>query len=171
MDRTLLERMVGAVVLMLVLVLLAPALLDGSADRDSVGEPQSADEPGQRTEVIILNAPVNVKPAAKAPTSAVPAQRVPAKTRVAASAPKAVQGFAVQLGSFSEKDNAGRYAARLKAEGFDTFVERGSAAGDAVYRVYSGPAKTRQAASVLAAKLQSAGHKVMIVELGSGSDG
>lgn len=183
--------MVGAVVLVLVLVLLAPALLDGGAGSSDNGEFQPSADSGKRTEVIILNAPVNAQPApsnsvsnsARRSASEGPAvtdsvnksqRRPPAKPRVAARVPEVVQsqqGFAVQLGSFSEQANAGRYAARLEADGYAAFVQRGSAASGAVYRVYSGPAASREAASELAARLKSAGHSVMVVELGRGSGG
>ena len=169
MDRTLLERMVGAVVLVLLFVLFAPALLDGSADGDAGLSEVPAEQNGKRTEVIILNAPVNAQPREQKPSE--PVVRQAARTAekaprtAAASAPPS--GFAVQLGSFTERDNAGRYAERVKAEGFDTFVIRAAASSGAVYRVYSGPLESRDAATRLAARLQAAGHNVMVTELGN----
>jgi len=54
MDRALIERMVGAVVLVLLLVVVAPALLDGRRDSDGDGRDSDPDE-SIRTEVIVLN--------------------------------------------------------------------------------------------------------------------
>ncbi len=198
MDRTLLERMVGAVVLVLLLVLLAPALLDGGAEGDAErNRPVSADS-GKRTEVIILNAPVTATPppAATNPAVALPTPSSPSLSKAAPksassvapataakttpkAAPKMVvsagkqppSGFAVQVGSFSEQQNAASFATQIKGAGFNAFVVRGSAAGGPVYRVYSGPEATRETADKLAGKLKSAGYNVMVVELGGANGG
>jgi len=197
MDRTLLERMVGAVVLVLLLVLLAPALLDGSADnaakRDNLPVPDS----GKRTEVIILNAPVTAPPPPAAeqrkPVSAAASQPVPAPEPKPAPKPEPKpatkpapapvakasvsagnqppQGFAVQLGSFSEQANATRFATRITGAGFKAFVVRSAAGSGSIYRVYSGPEANREAADKLAGRLKSAGYSVLVVDLGGASGG
>lgn len=65
MDRALLERMIGAATLVLLVVILAPAALDGT------GEPAAPEggvdaEDRTRTEVIVLNKPVDaVQPSAR----------------------------------------------------------------------------------------------------------
>ncbi len=192
MDRVLVERMVGAVVLVLLLVILAPVLLDGSADNRAITETAKAQDSDKRTQVIILNAPVNapVNAPAKQPvqTSKVievsrdaavktrPAAGSPSRTRQKTSKPisepiswpisKPPQGFAVQLGSFSEQANAKRYVAAVKAQGFEVFVIRAASAEGAVYRVYSGPENSRDKAGSLASQLKAVGHNGMIVKLG-----
>jgi DedD protein len=99
-----------------------------------------------------------------------PAPKVTAKpTAPASKAPP--PGFAVQLGSFTEQANATRYATRIKGAGFNAFVVRGAAANGSIYRVYSGPEATRDAADQLAGKLKSAGYSVMVVELGGANGG
>ena len=70
MDRALLERMVGAVVLVLAFVVFAPALLDGTPeDIDGAGELVPAtvvdSKPGRSTKVIVLNEPQRAQPANK----------------------------------------------------------------------------------------------------------
>lgn len=56
MDRALLERMVGAVVLLLLLVFVAPALLDGSREEAQPGSKDSATIPTEtRVETIVLD--------------------------------------------------------------------------------------------------------------------
>ncbi len=177
MDRTLLERMVGAVVLVLLFVLFAPVLLAGSADGGRSGALPPAQSEGKRTEVIILNAPVNAPP--RVTEAAAAAAVKPAAGKPATAAPAAAtatpSGFAVQLGSFSARDNADRFAARIRSEGYQAFVVKSAAASGSLYRVYSGPAASRAAAGELAAKLQAAGHNVMVTELsrnsGKGSGG
>jgi DedD protein len=177
MDRTLVERMVGAVVLVFLLVIFAPALLDGSADNGAAEDAGDASDSGTRTQVIILNAPVNAP--VNTPVQAVDAPReAPRKVAVAAAPVAAAksstvvekappQGFAVQLGSFSAVANARRYTSEVKAQGFNVFVIRASSSGAAVYRVYSGPESSREKAGALAGKLKAAGHNVMVVDLGS----
>ena len=175
MDRTLLERMVGAVVLVLLFVLFAPVLLDGSVDGDADKRAEPSAQGAKRTEVIILNAPVNAQPRAAEPAgesaakrnvkrAARPAKATPRTSSTAAPPPT---GFAVQLGSFSERENAARYAERVKTEGFAAFIVRAAASSGAVYRVYSGPVDSRDAAGELAEKLQAVGHNVMVAELGN----
>ena len=60
MDRALLERMIGAVVLVLALVVFAPALLDGSRED---GRPLQADRANE-TRVLIVNKANDPGPAA-----------------------------------------------------------------------------------------------------------
>ena len=70
MDRALLERMIGAAVLVLLFVVFVPALLDGRQKPQDL-MPSAG---GKRTEVIVLNAPRN-EPAPEA--DPVPVQQEP----------------------------------------------------------------------------------------------
>lgn len=179
MDRALIERMVGAGVLVLVLVLFAPALLDGrkdDLDLEVSGE-------GLRTEVIVLNAPLDANPTDEAseeraaelpaiqPKSA-PETEAPAPARVALAKPvvkkpRRPTGFAVQLGSFSERANAEKFAVGVRDEGFEVFITRTGTSSGPVYRVHAGPRSTRAAAENLAELLAVSGRSVMVVDLGS----
>lgn len=171
MDRAIVERMVGAVVLVLILVLLAPTLLDGSSDDAEPAVAAAPAESGRRTEVIVLNAPRDALP--PEPVEEVVAAAGPASAT--GPAPELVrpmagnqtpEGFAVQLGSFSVRGNADRFAQRIRTEGHPVFVVRGRSGAGTIYRVYSGPAESREQAGELAAKLKSGGYSVMVVELG-----
>lgn len=71
----------------------------------------------------------------------------------------------MQLGSFAERANAERYAARVSDEGFDVFIVRAATTTLQVYRVYAGPEDSREQAGGLAERLQGKGHAVMVVEL------
>ena len=167
MDRALLERMVGAAVLVLLFVVFAPMLLDGRDD--SPDDKPGASAPDAKTKVIVLNQPVekpsspNAQPAQKeaAPT----APKAPSKPRAKPSAEAPTKGFAVQLGSFSSRDNAVGFAGSLQKGGYEVFVIRGSSANGSVYRVYAGPRDTRTAAEELATKLKKEGQSVMVVDL------
>jgi cell division protein FtsN len=68
----------------------------------------------------------------------------------------------VQLGSFASRDNAERLARQLRSGGFSVSVSQGSG-GRHLYRVQAGPARDREGATQLAAKLQAAGHSGSIV--------
>jgi DedD protein len=193
MDRALIERMVGAVVLVLLLVVVAPALLDGRRASDHEIRESAADGP-IRTEIIVLNAPPGGREVSPPVTDAKPVKSVVQPTRVAASksAPAAkmqaapaieqkasprrdstsqIEGYAVQIGSFGNKDNADQVAAGLSGEGYAVFVMQVKTATGSVYRVNAGPRATRDAAEKLAAVISKTGRSVMVVELGSKSNG
>jgi DedD protein len=204
MDRQLLERMIGAVVLIALLVIVAPALLDGDRDADTVPgaaptagvDPEPADT-GLRQHTIRLNeepdgppmarertpepvtpakppvAATTQAPAAPTPDAAPPkaepmAQPAPAPKKpepeptkpapVEPPAPVPTEGWAVQLGSFSQRDNAQRLAAEVADKGFATFLMPLEKDGATLYRVRVGPRPDRAAADKLAAKLAIAGY-------------
>ncbi len=187
MDRALIERMVGAGVLVMALVLFAPALLDGRRDGDA-GLGGTGD--GLRTEVIVLNAPLDASqpadkidkrsaalPAMAAKSSSATGNPVPAKVMKTAVTqpvvkkpvvrkPKLPNGFAVQLGSFSQRANAEKYALGVRNEGFEVFITRAAGDSGPVYRVHAGPRSTRTAAENLAGMLSASGRSVMVVDLG-----
>jgi DedD protein len=202
MDRALLERMVGAVVLVLLFVVFVPALLDGrqgDQDGDEGRSDGSATRGATRTEVIVLNAAETaapsvaetIKPQVKAPPKvptpkAAPVVKAPPKAPTPKAAPvvkapkkqQAAQkqqvaqkkqapreGFAVQLGSFANPDNAARFAARVREADYPVFVIKAAASSGAVYRVCAGPRPTRDEADKLAAKLKADGQNVMVFDL------
>jgi len=257
MDRALLERMVGAVVLVLLLVVVAPALLDGrrgdeageapetlperapattnkrietiildpsqrSAERSSSNKPDAQpavvnppidgvaevadtdEEPAQMARMRV-ESPVEETPAPapdpkpvvrSAPPKPAVSDRQPevvvkkvtppppakptvvdppvvARAEPAAKAPVAARpqqaspggNFAVQVGSFSERQNAHQFAGRLKSDGFSGVIATGESASGVVYRVYAGPRPSREAADKLAAVLASKGYSGMVVDM------
>lgn len=177
MDRALLERMVGAVVLVLMFVVFVPALLDGRQDSDTVRSKNIETGVGTRTEVIVLNAAENTSP----PDTQTDKLRVPERQpKPVVARPKPVveakrqlpqEGFVVQLGSFSSRDNALEFADATRNSGYSVFVIRAAVANATVYRVYVGPRATREEADKLAAKLAADGQSVMVVKLGGSGNG
>jgi DedD protein len=71
--------------------------------------------------------------------------------------------FAVQLGSFSSKENAEKLAAELRRQGFAAFLSQLDMASTQLHRVRIGPQKDRQAAEAMAARLAKAGHEGQVV--------
>lgn len=183
MDRALKERVIGAIVLVVVAVLVVPVFLDGPASDVEVIS-SIVTLPGQngqesviqtvvlnrdRTEPVPSSAPVPVA------TKPKPAQNAPAATREAATvspnddtkaAPTAESTtgmWAVQLGSFSNQENAERLAADLRRQGYAAFLSRLVTGSGALHRVRIGPQKDRESAEAVAAQLAKSGHSGQVV--------
>lgn len=189
MDRALKERIIGATVLVVVAVLIVPVFLDGpSSDEEMVT--QSVTLPGQneqprKQQTIVLErdrsqpVPSAPQPAAgTADDTAGAPKPEPAKTRQPAEKVAATEKepepaaprdesttglFAVQLGSFSNRENAERLAADLRKDGYAAFLSQLDTADGQLHRVRVGPQKDRESAESVAARLTAAGHKGQVV--------
>ena len=132
MDRSLLERMTGATLLVILLVVLAPALLDGRQSPGSEAESSSPDvmrAPEQNAPLRVATIRLNgsaAETAAPAPPVARPAiepaakptpvvVQAPAKVTAPAVQAPVVGQWMVQLGSFSTQKNADDYAGQVKS--------------------------------------------------------
>ena len=186
MDRNIIERMIGATVLVVLVVLIAPALLDRQRDAEPVGQPVQLPEPEMRTETIYLTGSdperepstwqgqattaERGEPVEPAASNSAPAPE-PAAPVPAAEPPKSKasdrpgEGWAVQLGSFSARDNADTFVATLLGEGYPSFVVSASTSSKTLYRVYAGPRMLRDEADQLARRLARAGHEGLVVSL------
>ena len=202
MERALKERIIGAVVLVVFVVLVVPFFLDGPpADGEVVTErvllPGQDD---QKTQTVILDrdrtdpvpaahttqqeqAPAEQAPAEQeqAPREdeaepAVirrpepsrlppkPAPETPGEEQPAGDAVTSSTGmWAVQLGSFSNKENAERLAADLRKQGYAAFLSRLDTGSGTLHRVRIGPQKDRDGAEAMAARLAKAGHDGQVV--------
>jgi DedD protein len=192
MDRSLKERIIGAVVLVVFAVMVVPVFLDGPSTKTEIIT-ESVSLPGQngqtrKTQTIVLErdrtepVPVSAntsgaddKPAVTHVEKDLPvADKSPATGPVksqpkAAGNTKLVQAisptgmWAVQLGSFSNQANADRLAADLRKQGFAAFLSQLQTESGSLHRVRIGPQKNREGAEATAAKLNSAGHKGQVV--------
>ena len=193
MERALKERIIGAVVLVIFAVLVVPIFLDGPpADGEIVTErvllPGQED---QKTQTVVLDRdrkdPV---PAASAPAQAKPEPAVrepvreepkpavvqqqqeqapetqeekpPAKPAPTPAA-STTGMWAVQLGSFSNKDNAEKLAADLRKQGYAAFLSQLSTDKGQLHRVRIGPQKDRASAEAMASRLAKVGHNGQVV--------
>ena len=93
------------------------------------------------------------------PRQSVP-EAVPASTGTATSETGL---WAVQLGSFSNQENAERLAAELRKQGYAAFLSQIKTGDSSLHRVRIGPQKDRDAAEAVAAKLKLAGHAPQVV--------
>ena len=171
-DRALKERIIGAVVLVVFAVLVVPIFLDGPSDEPDVIT-ESVTLPGQndqeRTQQTIVldrdrNQPVPATRSGDA-ESTVPAPQPAARDDAPpVTVSQSTTGmWAVQLGSFSNKENAERLAADLRDQGFAAFLSEVYNSGTALQRVRIGPQKDRASAEAIATQLARAGHEGRVV--------
>jgi DedD protein len=186
MERTLKERIIGAVVLVFFVVLVVPVFLDGPPnDEDIVSERVLLPgQEGQETKTVVLNrerdepiplankkddaTPVEEKPdpepvVEKPPSRSeaeLSAERQPDAVKPAAST---TGMWAVQLGSFSNKENADKLAADLRKQGYAAFLSEIETSSGQLQRVRIGPQKDRQSAEDMAARLLKVGHEGQVL--------
>lgn len=188
MDVRIRERLVGALVLVVLVVLLVPALLKGPGTSH-----QEPPEAGTRSVEIVLDgaagptegerlvpepeitrttsdAPAAVTPkAAKSAPPAADAATVPLKSPVAPQTtglarPVTAQppAWAVQLGAFSSRSKADRLVADLRSRGYAAFVLEYRADGQLLHRVRVGPEQDRARAAAIAERLRKDGFQTVV---------
>ena len=197
MERALKERIIGAAILVLFVVLVVPIFLDGPPKETEIVSERVL-LPGQdtqTTQTVVLDRnrtePVPTASATSAapqaatskpdqpeaektqevtavvekkpePTPKVAEQKPPveAKTPTATSA---TGMWAVQLGSFSNKENAEKLAADLRKQGYAAFLSQLTTDTGQLHRVRIGPQKDRESAEAMAGRLSKVGHKGQVV--------
>ena len=189
MDRALKERIIGASVLVVLVVLIVPVFLDGpSGETELLSETimlPGQEQGGARQKTVVLERdrelPVPVARAEDGEPESKPAQSN-MHTAVAKSTPvvkkpepkasdntappeeKSATGmWAVQMGSFSNQQNAERLAADLRKDGYAAFLSQLQTGSGKLHRVRIGPQKDRVSAESVAAKLSAKGHKGQVV--------
>jgi len=85
------------------------------------------------------------------------------ETTVQTATTSATGMWAVQLGSFSNQQNAEKLAASLRDQGYAAFLSQLERSGTALHRVRIGPQKDRAGAEQIAAQLAKTGHKGQVV--------
>ncbi len=96
-------------------------------------------------------------------TSAAAASASARPASAARAEPSASGDWAVQVGSFSEEENARRHAARVSSLGYSPKISTFRAGGRVMYRVRIGPHETRQAAEAVASALAAHGFVAQVV--------
>ena len=172
MEERLKQRLVGAAVLVALAVIFVPILLDVRPDPDppDIGARlPEADEAGFRSGIVPLDEPATpiLDEAARmgegagaggrgeageeAALAAVPPPAGPADGR--ADAGDAPSAWAVQLGSFSRRENAFVLQNRLLVRGYAAFTESAMGGEGAITRVLVGPETERERAQSIARTL------------------
>jgi len=159
-EKSLKQRLTGAVILVVAGVVFIPLLLDGAGhharfnkDVEIPPEPvikiKSWDE--------IKEIPANVqKPSRQPPARAktpVTAAKKPASSSKKTSQPS-IKAWALQLGSFSQQTNALVLRDQLRAKGYRAFVDKAVKQGNTSYKVKIGPDLDRSKLEKVATKLQ-----------------
>jgi DedD protein len=75
--------------------------------------------------------------------------------------------WAIQVGSFSSRDNAERLVKQLESKGFKAYVSKTGTGAKQMYRVRVGPVPSRAAVDALAQKLRAAGRAGTVVAPGA----
>jgi len=195
MERALKERIIGAIVLVIFVVLVVPIFLDGPPeDGEIVSErvllPGQED---QNIKTVVLergrSEPIPVASDTEAGTRK--SEEVPAQPEVTLAAEKPAPQqeivreeqdpapqprttpqnssasttgmWAVQLGSFSNKENAEKLAADLRKQGYAAFLSQLQTSSGQLHRVRIGPQKDRASAEAMAASLLKVNHKGQVV--------
>jgi DedD protein len=156
---------------------------DNAAAQPPVALPPVADDraqPGEAAAPAAQAAPESAPAATAVPPRSEPlkppvqSQPVPAPTAPRSAAtpassqapPPAARGsFAVQLGTFGNRENADRLVRDMNAKGFAAFVAPYTRENHELYRVRVGPARDRAAAEALAAQLRRIGQSGSIVPI------
>ena len=204
MERALKERIIGAVVLVVFVVLVVPIFLDGPPDDGEIVS-QSVLLPGQedqKTQTVVLDRdrtepvpaasqppteqtrqePVREQAASDSPAPVVEQREEtpapvpepvgepvsepvsePERTAREPAAASTTGMWAVQLGSFSNKENADRLASSLRRQGYAAFISEVSTGSGQMHRVRIGPQKDRPSAEQMAARLAKVGHDGKVV--------
>ena len=98
------------------------------------------------------------------PPAREPEPATQARSEAPVSAPEPTTGWAVQLGSFSNTENAERLARDLRKGGYKAFVSPYQSSGQKRLRVRVGPEQDRARAEQLAKRLSRDGHPGTVVE-------
>jgi DedD protein len=192
MDRRVKERLIGASILVVLIVLVVPELLSGpkpttqpqpvlpaaaAAEPNrtvlvdlSTSKPAAAPEPEEPVSQpaaapAAAATPVSSPQTAPAATAAAPPPARPASVESVSAPPISSQrgAWSVQLGSFASRSNADNLTRQMKGQGFAAFVLEGGSGTSVRYRVRVGPLSDRESAERVAAKLKSLGHVSSLV--------
>ena len=191
MDRALKERIIGAIILVMFVVLVVPIFLDGPTNSGEIISEQVPlpGQAGEENRTIVLardrtqpvpaatsnNPPTEAQPqtspVATQRSASPPPQRDPEPAQVEAApatlpatpAASTTGMWAVQMGSFGDQENAEKLAADLRKQGFAAFLSQLSTSSGELHRVRIGPQKDRESAEAMAERLQKAGHKGQVV--------
>lgn len=181
-DTTIRFRLTGAIILIVLAVIFLPWLLDGAGyehmsgvddpvpPAPSFAEPDIA-LPSERP--AVPRRPEQAVPARAerdsrvaelhsleddgepAATESEPPAAEPAEAEPEPAPMESIEaGWAVQVGSFRDGDNARDEESRLRAEGLPAFIDASTVDGRSIYRVKVGPVARRDGALELGARLQ-----------------
>lgn len=161
MDRGLKERLIGAVVLVVLGVWLIPWVLNGpeqdsSTKFGSLGMPSITEQAPLKMQIIRLD---NDRDRAN-PTSLSTSQEIKFQSP---DTVVSTRSFFIQLDAFADPENARRLAERVKDSGFDPQISAYSASNRVMHRVRIGPYSTPARAEGIVSSLSAHGFPAQVV--------
>ena len=165
------ERLIGAVVLVILGVIIIPFFLKGSPAPDTAVNQAVTLSPGEGTAMRQVTLTLTAAPASTgaAPAGATRVATVPASSSApkpamhpilrsapAAAAPQPEGKWLVQAGSYGSEANADKVVKTLEQHGFHASVSRIVKSGHSYYRVRVGPYVARADADMAAAAVAKA---------------
>ena len=163
MDLQLKERLVGAIVLVVVSVILIPLILDGP-DRGlrttkSIDLPPAEGETSKTFRLSLTNDQSTTRGSAanngNTGSIATTGQATTiTKSPVSGSTAAVGTGWTVQAGSFSNSENAHSLVGNLKSQGFEAYINEHDSDGKHQFRVRIGQFETRDDADALAIRIR-----------------
>lgn len=161
-DEQVKKRLVGAAVLVSLAVIFVPMLFDDTVRIEppllqtripNPPEPAPlAFESGVVKDVVVAPPSPAQAPPPKVTASPAP----PANDTQAPAAKIGLRAWVVQVGSFADRKNAMQVVKKLRAAGFDTFLEEAQVSGKTVFRVRVGPEADRLRAQALVPQIKAA---------------
>lgn len=145
MEKKLQQRLVGAITLVAIGVIVIPVLLDGSGYKSrhekTVVIPDKPSFPAKsQTKVKPIATPIDKKK-----------KQVEKKKKTKPA--KATQSWALQVGTFGNKENANKFRDKLRKAGHKAYVESSKPDGKTSYRVRIGPELEKKRLEKLKAQL------------------
>ncbi|MGI9229904.1 MAG: SPOR domain-containing protein [Gammaproteobacteria bacterium] len=158
-DKRLKERLVGAVVLVLLAVVFLPLVLDDEdSGRTRITESNIPPRPDTEFSSSLVPVPDSGRSATPDATTSAPTSPAtsPATspTRKAAKTDKVTGAWVVQIGSFADRKNASKLDEALRDKGYKSYVQEVEDGAEDVYKVRVGPELLRSDAKRLQEKLQ-----------------
>ncbi|MGO9040051.1 MAG: SPOR domain-containing protein [Steroidobacteraceae bacterium] len=191
MDRRVKERLVGATILVVLIVLIVPELLSGPHRPSSSSSSVSLPVPTRNVSVDLTTSGTSTPRSAESTpaSAALPPEPPSAPPSVATLGAQAQTGsgletrpstaksavsneaqslpardsWSVQLGSFSSKANADKLVHQLKARGMPAYIISSGSGSSSRFRVRVGPMPDRETAEREVQKLKAAGHTAAVV--------
>ena len=164
------RRLVGAIVLVIAAVIVLPLLLEGDpqplGDQVKIRIPAIDDDdkfvsklpPASNKTGAAVPQKSDVKSSDTATSS--PIAKEPETT--AKSAAQSSEAFVIQLAAYAEQQTAQELQAKLKTEGYPTYLETVESSKGPLYRVRSGPYTTRESAEAARIELKNKGYSGII---------
>lgn len=155
MGQGLQQRVLGAVVLMGLLVLMAPALFRGGTSHPLARQPLPPPLPAPPVPEVITALDTPAPPIQVLEVAAAPG-KLDAQEASGLDSQGQLKAWSLQLGSFVDENNARQLLTRLDSQGYNGYIRKlQESGGRRLYRVYVGPQVRTDTLVTLKARLKA----------------